>query len=137
MANEIEDLYPDLDIFISIFGERPILQTFEGRIKKQQYADRLDDWGGVLDKDFPIVTAEFEKYGMTGITYWINVNASPRHGKEWIYIKESDTSGPIPKSALIGHAVARHQYKAYVLGEGFTMKEVHPFNRKLISAEVG
>ena len=83
---------PDYQTFLDVFGDRPTGQTFEDRLAKQNYADRLDDWGGLLAGNFSVLTNEFTKHGMSTPVYWNNVNAHESHGSNWMYIEEADKS---------------------------------------------
>ena len=124
---------PDYDVFVSIFGERPISQTTEGRFAKQAYADRLEDWGGILEGDFSVIEREYVNHGLSAPIFFANVNAAEEHGPFWMWSREADSSRPIPEGAEIGFAVARHQRRAWVMGWTFSLAQVHKFNKMLLN----
>ena len=122
---------PDYDVFLALFGTPPRGQTLRDRGQRQQWFDKLLDWGGLAPKISQDVKEDFETFELGTPIAWLNKRAGMDHeGEVYIHIPAVDRSIPLPQRNATGHVIAVLQYEAFQEGQKFT--NIHPFAKRLV-----
>ncbi len=130
----VRDGITDYEMFVGLYGDPPRGHTLAERVTRQQWFDRLLDWGGVVPpttKNDENMISFFEAFELGAPILWFNQRAGKDSaGEIYMFVPAVDRSIPVPQLNAVGHAIAALQYEAFLDGQEFT--NIHPFAKALI-----